>query len=62
MKYSINGNEPGDFVGDSHHVSIVFVWETFNEENNIYKRFIEMNNGRSAIMGILGIMFHDQLV
>jgi len=52
------GNE---FVGDFRNGSIDFGWDTFDEETQISKRAIELNNGRAAMTGILGLMVHEQL-
>merc|ERR1719253_2342725 len=49
------GNE---FGGDFRNGSLDFGWDTFDEET---KRGIELNNGRAAMMGILGLMVHEQL-
>ena len=52
------GNE---FVGDFRNGAIDFGWDTFDEETKLSKRAIELNNGRAAMMGILGLMVHEQL-
>merc|ERR1712238_268567 len=52
------GNE---FVGDFRNGSIDFGWDTFDEETQAFKRGVELNNGRAAMMGILGLMVHEQL-
>merc|ERR1711966_615354 len=52
------GNE---FVGDFRNGYIDFGWDTFDEETKLSKRAIELNNGRAAMMGILGLMVHEQL-
>ena len=61
MKDSANGAAPGDFVGDFRNGAIDFGWDTFDEETKLSKRAIELNNGRAALMGILGLMVHEQL-
>jgi hypothetical protein len=52
------GNE---FVGDFRNGAIDFGWDTFDEETKLSKRAIELNNGRAAMMGILGLMVHEEL-
>jgi len=52
------GNE---FVGDFRNGSLDFGWDTFDEETKLSKRAIELNNGRAAMLGILGLMVHEQL-
>ena len=54
MKDSANGAAPGDFPGDFRNGSLDFGWDTFDEETKLSKRAIELNNGRAAMMGILG--------
>merc|ERR1719199_2017411 len=61
MKDSANGAEAGEFVGDFRNGALDFGWETFDEETKLSKRAIELNNGRAAMMGILGLMVHEQL-
>ena len=61
MKDSANGAEPGEFVGDFRNGGLDFGWDTFDEETKLSKRAIELNNGRAAMMGILGLMVHEQL-
>mmetsp|Transcript_9888 Transcript_9888/g.21280 ORF Transcript_9888/g.21280 Transcript_9888/m.21280 type:complete len:210 (-) Transcript_9888:276-905(-) len=53
------GNE---FVGDFRNGSLDFGWDTFDEETKLSKRAIELNNGRAAMMGILGLMVHEKIV
>ena len=52
------GNE---FVGDFRNGYIDFGWDTFSEEEKIQKRAIELNNGRAAQFGILGLMVHEKI-
>jgi hypothetical protein len=61
MKDSANGAEPGEFPGDFRNGAIDFGWDTFDEETKESKRAIELNNGRAAQMGLLGLMVHDKL-
>jgi len=51
----------GEFVGDFRNGAIDFGWDTFSEDAKLQKRGIELNNGRAAMMGILGLMVHEQL-
>eukprot|EP00980_Cylindrotheca_fusiformis_P016714 scaffold5024_cov136-Cylindrotheca_fusiformis.AAC.43 len=48
----------GEFPGDLRNG--MFAWKGTEEELN-EKRAIELNNGRAAQMGILGLMVHEQL-
>jgi Chlorophyll A-B binding protein len=51
----------GEFVGDFRNNAIDFGWDTFTPEEQERKRGIELNNGRAAMMGILGLMVHEML-
>jgi hypothetical protein len=51
----------GEFIGDFRNNYIDFGWDTFDEETKLQKRAIELNNGRAAMFGILGLMMHEQL-
>jgi hypothetical protein len=50
-----------EFVGDFRNGAIDFGWDTFDEETKLSKRAIELNQGRAAQMGLLGLMVHEQL-
>jgi hypothetical protein len=52
------GSFPGDFSGSSFPVGWI---ADYDEETKLQKRAIELNNGRAAMMGILGLMVHEQL-
>eukprot|EP00519_Triparma_laevis_P002880 CAMPEP_0182518862 /NCGR_PEP_ID=MMETSP1321-20130603/44795_1 /TAXON_ID=91990 /ORGANISM="Bolidomonas sp., Strain RCC1657" /LENGTH=253 /DNA_ID=CAMNT_0024726803 /DNA_START=285 /DNA_END=1046 /DNA_ORIENTATION=- len=49
-----------EFVGDFRN-SVDFGWDDFTEEEKRTKRSVELNNGRAAQMGILGMMVHEML-
>jgi hypothetical protein len=53
------GNE---FVGDFRNGYIDFGWDDFDEDEKMSKRAIELNNGRAAQAGILGLMIHEKIV
>merc|ERR1712232_179192 len=61
MKDSANGAEPGEFVGDFRNGSLDYGWDTFDDETKLFKRAVELNNGRAAMLGILGLMIHEKL-
>jgi len=61
MKDSANGAAPGDFPGDFRNGFLDFGWDRYSEETKLKKRAVELNNGRAAQMGILGLMVHEQL-
>ena len=48
-----------EFPGDFRNGALDFGWDTFDEETKLSKRGIELNNGRAAMMGILGLMVHE---
>merc|ERR1712127_4078 len=50
----------GEFKGDFRN-GFDFGWDTFGEQTKLRKRGIELNNGRAAMMGILGLMMHEQI-
>merc|ERR1711862_872081 len=50
-----------EFVGDFRNGWIDFGCDTFSEEEKLFKRGVELNNGRAAQFGILGLMVHEQL-
>ena len=51
----------GEFPGDFRNGFIDFGWDTFGPQTKLRKRAIELNNGRAAMMGILGLMMHEQI-
>ena len=42
-------------------VLLIFGWDKLSDETKLKKRGIELNNGRAAMMGILGLMVHEKL-
>eukprot|EP00548_Thalassiothrix_antarctica_P000424 CAMPEP_0194131816 /NCGR_PEP_ID=MMETSP0152-20130528/2478_1 /TAXON_ID=1049557 /ORGANISM="Thalassiothrix antarctica, Strain L6-D1" /LENGTH=210 /DNA_ID=CAMNT_0038826697 /DNA_START=38 /DNA_END=670 /DNA_ORIENTATION=- len=50
-----------EFPGDFRNGFIDFGWDSFSDEEKLSKRAIELNNGRAAMMGILGLMVHEQI-
>ena len=52
------GSFPGDFSASGFPVGFI---GDYDEEEQLRKRAVELNNGRAAMMGILGLMVHEQL-
>ena len=50
-----------EFIGDFRNGFLDFGWDKLDDKAKMRKRAIELNNGRAAQMGILGLMVHDQL-
>jgi len=50
-----------EFPGDYRNGALDFGWDKFDDKTKLRKRAIELNNGRAAQMGILGLMVHEQL-
>merc|ERR1719203_1167147 len=50
--------EKGEFPGDLRNGTFKSPW---GEDGLRKKRAVELNNGRAAMMGILGLMVHEQL-
>ena len=51
----------GEFPGDLRNNYFDLGWDSFDEATKLRKRTIELNQGRAAMMGILGLMVHEQL-
>jgi hypothetical protein len=51
----------GEFPGDLRNNYFDLGWDTFSAETKLRKRAVELNQGRAAMMGILGLMVHEQL-
>jgi len=54
-------NGTGEFPGDFRNGFDLGKWDNYTEEEKRQKRSIELNNGRAAQMGILGLMVHEQI-
>ena len=50
-----------EFPGDFRNGFIDFGWDIFDDRVKGVKRGIELNNGRAAMMGILGLMVHEKI-
>ena len=49
-----------EFRGDFRN-GFDFGWDKQSDEWKLQKRAVELNQGRAAMMGILGLMVHEQL-
>jgi len=54
-------NGEGEFPGDFRNGFLDFGWDKFDDATKLKKRGIELNNGRAAMLGIFGLMVHEQL-
>jgi hypothetical protein len=61
MNQNTLGDSPAEFMGDFRNGALDFGWGKLSDATKMKKRAIELNNGRAAQMGILGIMVHEKL-
>ncbi|CAB9496567.1 Fucoxanthin-chlorophyll a-c binding protein [Seminavis robusta] len=64
LELSVMKDIPGtgnEHIGDFRNGFIDFGWDNFDEETKLAKRAIELNQGRAAQMGLLGLMVHEKL-
>ena len=61
MNQNSLGDSPAEFKGDFRNGALDFGWDKLSAETKLRKRAIELNNGRAAQMGILGLMVHEKL-
>merc|ERR1712238_595227 len=50
-----------EFPGDFRNNLLDFGWDEKNDAWKMKKRTTEINNGRAAMMGILGLMVHESM-
>jgi len=63
-KLTLDGDDfagTAEFPGDFRNGKLDFGWGKQSDAWKTKKRAIEINNGRAAMMGILGIMVHEKL-
>lgn len=62
LELFIMKQKEGSFPGDMSRINpFEKQWESFDEETQLKKRAIELNNGRAAQMGIFAMMVHEKL-
>lgn len=59
--YGENFASTAEFKGDFRNGALDFGWDKQSDAWKLKKRAIELNNGRAAQMGILGLMVHEKL-
>ena len=57
----LNGLGKSEFKGDFRNGVLDFGWDSQSDAWKANKRAIELNQGRAAQMGILGIMVHEKM-
>jgi len=57
----LEGESPAEFNGDFRNGFLDFGWDKQSDAWKRNKRAIELNQGRAAQMGILGLMVHEQM-
>ena len=50
-----------EFPGDYRNNGFDLGWDNFDDKTKLRKRAVELNNGRAAQMGILGLMVHEKM-
>ena len=50
-----------EFPGDYRNGALDFGWDKFDDATKLKKRSIELNNGRAAMMGIVGLVTHEMM-
>jgi hypothetical protein len=50
-----------EFIGDYRNGALDFGWDKYDEKTKLRKRSIELNNGRAAMMGIWGLIIHENM-
>ncbi len=61
MKDLAKGINPGKFMSDFRNGTIHFGLDTCDKDTKLSKSSIKLNNGHAAMMGILGLVVHEQL-
>lgn len=62
LELAVWKQDPSSFPGDFSASTVPVGWiSDYDEATKLRKRAIELNNGRAAQMGMLGLMVHDQL-
>uniref|UniRef100_A0A7S2V4L7 Uncharacterized protein n=1 Tax=Fibrocapsa japonica TaxID=94617 RepID=A0A7S2V4L7_9STRA len=61
LELGVMRQREGSFPGDMTNPAPPAAWEGYSEATKLRKRAIELNNGRAAQMGILGLMVHEKL-
>jgi len=61
LELAVMKQSKGSFPGDMTNPAPPSAWDALDEETQLKKRAIELNNGRAAQMGILALMVHEKL-
>jgi hypothetical protein len=60
---AVNTDQTGEneFPGDFRNGALDFGWDKLDDATKLKKRAIELNQGRAAQMGLLGLMVHEKM-